>query len=290
VGNSFSPESFSNSTIHFNAGIRRKKEKSQLRNFRVVHARVLFAAVLLLIPPAFSAQQQIDVPKIATELTDATRVWMDSKPTTPGVSGTLREKDRTSQDGRLKVAYNMVIEGAPKDQIYELIAWPINSRRPIEQMRGLSIGADGVVVCAGKTPDQCVGEKEDDPVNLALSPAPGEVARFALISTDQKTKVFLAVVPDPIASKSGTCSVEVIRLMPQFALAMVRARGYAANEHLVFSSKSYDEAHQDNMVADANGNFLSAFLPAVKGQKHGKTTLSVKGGSCTASTSFEWGE
>jgi len=230
------------------------------------------------------------MPQVATELTDATRVWMDSKPTTPGASGKLRETNRTSQDGRLRVAYNMAIEGAPKDQTYELIAWPINSPKPIEQMKGLSIGADGVVVCAGKKPDQCVGEKEDDPVNLALFPAPGEVARFALISEDQKTKIFLAVVPDPIASKSGPCSIEVVRLMPQFALAMVRARGYAPNEHLVFSSKSYDEAHKNNMTADANGNFLSAFLPAVKGKKHGETTLSVKGGSCKASTSFEWGE
>jgi hypothetical protein len=265
------------------------KEQTQLRNFRGALTGVSFGIVLFAIPAMLSAQQN-NVAQAATNLTNATIAFLDSKPTTPGVSGKLREKERTSQDGKLKVAYNMVIEGAPKDQNYDLIAWPINTAKPVAQMKGLSIGADGVVVCAGKTPDQCNGEKEDDPVNLTLFPAPAEVARFALISADQKTKIFLAVVPDPIVSKNGPCSVEVIRLMPQFALAMIRARGYAANEHLVFSSKSYDEAHQQDVTADANGNFLSALLPAVKGKNKGKTTLSVRGGDCTANTAFEWGE
>ena len=82
---------------------------------------------------------------------------------------------------------------------------------------------------------------------IFVFPLPGEIVRLALVSADQKTKIFVAIVPDSIVAKSGPCSLEVIRLMPQFALALVRAKGYGANETVTFFSKSYDESHQQDV-------------------------------------------
>lgn len=234
--------------------------------------------------------QQPDPAQTASNMLNASRQWLDGKLSTPGVTAKLREKERSSQDNRLKVVYNLVVDGAPKDQTYVLIAWPINTAKPVEQLKGLSIDADGVIVCAGKTPEQCVGEKENDPVNLPLFPAKGEIVRVALVSSDQKTKIFGAVVPDPIVSSSSPCSLEAIRLMPQFALALVRAKGYAANETVTFFSKSYDESHQQDVKANSEGNAIWGMLPAVKGKQRGTTMVSAKGGSCTSSISFDWGE
>jgi hypothetical protein len=220
-----------------------------------------------------------------------TRHWLDGKLSTPGVTAKLREKDRPTQDHGLKVSrYNIVVDGAPKDQTYDLISWPITSAKPVYSLKGVSLSANGVVVCAGKTSDQCVGEKENDPVDLTFPTLPGEVVRLALVSADLKTKIFVAIVPDPITGKSGACSIEVIRLMPQFALAFIRTKGYAANENLTFYTKSYDEAHEQAVKADGEGNAVWGMLPAVKGKQRGTRVVSAKGGSCTSSTSFEWGE
>jgi hypothetical protein len=258
-------------------------------------ASALLAAVscvfLFVAKPDRLFAQQADPTQTASNMLNVTRQWLDGKLSTPGVTAKLREKEPPTQDHGVKVSrYNMIIDGAPKDQTYDLISWPISSAKPVESLKGLSIGADGVVVCAGKRPDQCVGEKEDDPFNLVFPTLPGEVVRLALVSSDQKTKVFVATVPDPITAKSGPCSIEVIRLMPQFALAFIRAKGYAANEEIIFSTKSYGESHQQDVKSDSEGNAIWGILPAVKGKQSGKTNVSAKGGNCTASISFDWGQ
>lgn len=186
--------------------------------------------------------------------------------------------------------YNIIVKGAPRNQIYNLYSWPISARGPSEQTKGLSIGPDGLVICAGKTPDQCAGEKEDDPVDFVLSPAKGEVFRMALVSADGETKVFFGAAPDPIIEKNNSCSLEVLRLMPKFELILMRGKGYRPNEDLLFFSKSYEESHEKQARADSDGGYLLALMPFVKDKQNGKTTLSLKGGACAPAVSFEWGK
>ncbi|MBV9888398.1 MAG: hypothetical protein JO119_17795 [Acidobacteria bacterium] len=250
-------------------------------------------ALFALLPSGSSQRlfaQQLDAAQQATKISKLTSDWLDGKLSTPGANGKLREIARSTQDGKLKVTYNLFVDGAPRDQNYSLLSWPITSAKPDEQMKGLSLNRDGVIVCAGKTSEQCRGEKEDDPVNLTLFPTPGEVVRLALVSSDLKTKIFIGIVPDPIITNSGTCSLEVIRLTPHFELALMRAKGYVDNETLSFFSKSYDESKRQDVKADGEGNFVLALLPFVKGRRHGKTDLSLKGATCAAMLSFEWGE
>jgi hypothetical protein len=231
-----------------------------------------------------------DAAQLAANIANTSRDWLNGRLSTPGTSGELHEAARSNQSGQLVVRYNIVVKGAPKDQIYTLLSWPINAPKPLEQMKGVSIGADGLVICAGKTAEQCVGEKENDLVDFVLSPAQGEVFRMALVSADGKTKIFFATVPDPIIKKSKTCSLEVIRLLPRFELVLIRAKGYVPNEDLLFASKSYDESQDRRVKADGDGGYFSALMPFVRDKQNGKTSLSLMGGGCSLELSFEWGK
>src|SRR5271154_6860741 len=234
------------------------------------------------------AADNANAAQLAAKIANMTGDWLNDKLSTPGTSGELREMERSKQNGQLALRFNY-IKGAPEDQDYNLISWPINAPSPSEQMKGLSVGADGLVVCAGKSPEQCVGEKENDPVDFMLSPAKGEVFRMALVSADGDTKIFFATVPDPIIEKHNSCSLEVVRLMPKIELILLRAKGYRPNEELLFSSKSYNESHEKQAKADSDGAYLLALTPFVKDKRYGKTTLSLKGGACAPVLSFEWG-
>jgi hypothetical protein len=83
-------------------------------------------------------------------------------------------------------------------------------------MEGLSLLQDGLISCAGRTPEQCGDpNKIDDPVELTFNPATGEVFRMALISQNQKTKLFFAIVPDPVTKSHNGCVIEAIRLVTE---------------------------------------------------------------------------
>lgn len=237
------------------------------------------------------AQQPTDPFKDPAAITKMTNDWMSGKLSSPGVSVEIKEVDRSTDGGQLKVQYHVFVKGAPKELLYTFSAWPINAAGPVEQMKGLSILADGTVACAGRLPGQC-GQKEqpDDPVEFTFMPGKAEVFRLALISADGKWKVFFAMVPDPIIKTDGACSVEVIRLTPKFELTLMRSKGFQAGEDLVFTSKSYDESHVIKAKADSGGEYRSTLLPFVKKHANGMTALQLKGASCAPELSFGWGQ
>src|SRR5579872_2472589 len=112
--------------------------------FPAVSVVLMCGLILLLFTSAkLLSAQQSDPQKIASDMFNATRQWLEGKLSTPGTSVKFREKERTSQDNRLKVVYNLVVDGAPKDQTYVLVAWPINTAKPVEQLKGLSIDEIG---------------------------------------------------------------------------------------------------------------------------------------------------
>jgi hypothetical protein len=256
-------------------------------------AIILLAFLLLVIPQRSSAHQSQDQSKDAlanaAAITKMTSDWMSGKLSSPGVRVEVKEMERSTDGGQLKVQYHVFVKGAPTDQTYAFSAWPINAAGPVEQMKGLSIMPDGTVVCAGRKPGQC-GEKEqpDDPVDFTFAPGRGEVFRLSMVSADGKWKIYFAMVPNPIVKTDGSCSLEVIRLTPKFELTLVRAKGFKPGEDLTFTSKSYDESHVNKVKADANGEYQSALLPAVKKHANGTTELQLKGASCAPELSFEW--
>ncbi len=229
--------------------------------------------------------------QVASRLVNISRDWMRGKASTPGVTAYMREIRRDLDRGRLVVKYQVRISGAPRDQTYSFVQWPIDSATSSEQMRGLTLLSDGLVVCGGRAPDQCgSAEKKDDPVVFTFVPSKGEIFRLAFVSADTGAKVFFATIPNPIVKQDNACTLEVVRLAPKFELAMILARGFQPNANLLFASKSYGEVQEKDVRADADGDYTSALLPFVKDKQSGTTDLKLVGPTCAPALSFEWGK
>ena len=232
-----------------------------------------------------------EIPPVARQLLEVTLKWLNGEISTPGVTAEIREVSRMNSAGRLEVQYHVFVAGAPKDQNYTMVSWPINVRGPSATMEGLSLLKDGLISCAGRTPEQCGDpNKKDDPVELTFYPATGEVFRMALISQDQKIKLFFAIVPDPVAKSDNGCVLESIRLLPKHELVLVRGKGFQPNEGLEFNGKSYDEEHDWHPKADAHGEYVTGLLPFVKDKKSGTMEVKLKGSRCAPALTFEWGD
>jgi hypothetical protein len=124
---------------------------------------------------------------------------------------------------------------------------------------------------------------------LTYVPAPGEIYRHALISDDHQTRIFFSIVPDPLIASDKACSLEVVRLSPQFELVMVRGKGFQPGEELRFHTQSYQEIHDTAVNADSRGEFRAQLTPMVKGRVAGATSVAATGINCAPIISFDWG-
>jgi hypothetical protein len=202
----------------------------------------------------------------------------------------MRETQREKRDDGLWVAYHVLAKGISRDQLYNVLQWPINAREPLILMQGVSIAADGLVICAGRKPEQCRGEKPDDDVTFTFHPAKAEPYRLALVSADERTKVFFGGVPDPILAVDRDCTLEIVRLLPKYEVVMLRGSGFTPNTDLAFSGSSYGEAHGGSIKSDSEGKIVTGLLPFVAGKQSGVTDLTVKDAGCAPKLSFEWGK
>jgi hypothetical protein len=225
----------------------------------------------------------------------ATKRWLAGTMSTPGMTAQLKEISRSQVKGKLEVQYHIFVTGAPKDQTYTLIDWPPNVPDPSPSIAGLSILDNGLVVCAGRATDQCSHpdkpEKKDAPVKLVFYPLDGEIYRLALVSKDQKAKIFFAVIPAPIQITDNGCTLEVISLRLKNAIVLIRGKGFQPNESLVFQSKSDEQTQTPEAPdkADANGEYQLPMAPFAKGQDRGATEIKLQGGKCAPTLTFKWG-
>ena len=225
----------------------------------------------------------------------ATKRWLAGTMSTPGMSAQLREISRGNVKGKLEVQYHIFVTGAPKDQTYTLVDWPPNAPDPSPSIAGLSVLEDGLVVCAGRATDQCSNpdkpDKKDAPVKLVFYPLDGEIYRLALVSHDQKTKVFLAVIPAPIQATDNGCTLEVVSLRLKNELVLIRGKGFQPNESIVFQSNSHEQTQprEGPDKADANGEYQLPLQPFVKGQDRGTTEIKLQGAKCAPVLTFKWG-
>jgi hypothetical protein len=238
-----------------------------------------------------STSQQLDVNAKVAAMTHQYVEWSNNALSTPGLSAELKEVERKTVEGKLMVKYRVFVKGVPAKQPFALLSWPLNSAKPVGDVDGLTVQPDGLLVCAGREAGQCHSAAgKDDPVQLAFYPAKGEPFRFALLSRDEKSKILFSVVPDPIKASANGCEMEVVRLLPKFELAVVRAKGFKANETLSFESKSFNEVRNGSGKADEHGNYVTALLPVVQGHETGTAQVALKSAGCSPSLSFEWGK
>jgi hypothetical protein len=223
----------------------------------------------------------------------ATKRWLAGTMSTPGMSAQLREISRGQVKGKLEVQYHIFVAGVPKDQIYTLVDWPPNAPDPSTSIAGLSVLEDGLIVCADRATDQCSypdkPEKKDAPVKLVFYPLDGEIYRLALVSQDQKTKVFFAVIPAPIQATDNGCTLEAVSLRLKNELVLIRGKGFEPNEAVGFESTSYEQTHTRTDQVDANGEYQLPMQPFVAGKSGGTTEIKLSGAKCAPRLKFQWG-
>ena len=222
--------------------------------------------------------------QISKALVNGQRAWQ-SKLSSDGVS--IRAKEVERREGFVK--YYLLVTGLPTDELYSVMSWPVGQEKPATIMEGVSIGKDGILICAGRTREQCGDPSaKDDPIDFGFNPAKGEPYRLAVVSRNYRAAI--VIVPDPIVGHDKNCSLSAERLLPHFELAYFTGSGFPPNAEATFEGESYGEKHQIKANADSAGNFDFAIMPAVTGHQKGTTIVKGIGMKCSPSLKFEWGQ
>jgi len=238
----------------------------------------LVAALVFLTPTRLAGQTQVK----PADILRAHAAWL--KQSSPGAT---LEATRGVRDGST-VQYHLFAKGLPSDALYQVVAWPVTDATPQVSIEGASIGKDGIVMCAGREPNQCGdASKKDDPIDFTFNPAKGEPFRLAVVSPTSRAAIVL--VPLPIEGKDKGCTISIVRLTPKFELAYAIGTGFPPDYELQVDTQSYGEKNPVTVKTDAGGNLNFALLPFVAGHTKGTTTVRAIGGQCSPSLKFDWG-
>lgn len=228
-------------------------------------------------PSSNGSQNQVDA---LIRMHDA---W-GAKAGTPGMSLIISPSIGT---GPL-MKFRLVAEGAPKGS-YSLVAWPLAQKGPSEMLKGVTLNASGLAICAG-IPGTCgSSDKPDDPIDVTLQLAPGEPVRLGLISTDGATKLFAKLVPVPIRGEDRGCTAEATLLTPGAELLLITGSGFPASAEIMMDSDSEGEHHDWKGKSDADGRYAGAVLPYKQGIANGVVNVSLRSTKCAPAVSVPWG-
>lgn len=253
---------------------------------RIASAPLILLVLLLSVSNCIYGQTEVETKaaELSQRLLKAHIAWK----TKLSSAGAYIESKEVAREGPV-VKYNLRVVGLPADELYKVMSWPVGASSPSSVMDGVIIGKDGILICAGRTPEQCGDtSKKDDPVDFAFSPAKGEPYRLALVSGDHRAAI--VIVPDPITGKDKGCTLNVERLLPKFELAYITGSGFPANSDASFDGESYGEKHPAKAKVDSEGNLQFALMPFVAGHTKGTTTVKGVGMKCAPLIKFDWGD
>jgi hypothetical protein len=243
------------------------------------------ATTVLLWPVVLIAQNDIETrgEEISQSLVKRHVAWQTKLSST----GASIEAKQVARRGSW-VQYHLYVTGLPSDQLYAVVTWPVRQREPSTQIEGVSLGKDGLVMCAGRTPEQCGDPStKDDPIDFTFNPAKGEPYRLAVVSGENRAAI--VIVPDPITASDKNCTLGVVRLLPGFETAYFTGSGFVPDADITFEGESYDETHPIKTRTDHDGHLRFALMPFVAGHKKGTTTVHSVGTGCSLKISFQWG-
>jgi hypothetical protein len=200
---------------------------------------------------------------------------------TRGAKLDIREAKRGEKDGKLLIAYDFYATGASSGQSYTLFQYPITAPEPAVLLREVSFDGTGRL-CVKK------GKECSQPVQIYFLPEKAEPFRFLLLSMNGKTSIAALVVPNPIIGTDQGCSVEVVRVTPNFDVALLRGKGFKPGEEPAYDSNSAGEQLHGTLKIDKAGEFTLVLFPAVTGKSEGSDTVMVKSALCNPSVSFNW--
>ena len=110
-----------------------------------------------------SGTKQKDVAQYVQHLMDIEVGFEQMVPS--GMSIEAKEISRKGKSGKdLVVQYHIFVKGTLPDTLFQWIQWPVNADKPSAALAGISVGKDGILMCAGRAPEQCGDPKKpDDP-------------------------------------------------------------------------------------------------------------------------------
>lgn len=224
----------------------------------------------------------------AAATVEATMNW--EKSSSAGVKASTTLIKKAEVQGHQVFEYRLKVSGAPHNQLYKLMVWPVTVAVPALMMDGLVIAQDGTVGCPADSTNTCAQRFKGKELKLDYAPAKGEIYRQALVSRDNKSRAFFSILPDPIIVTDKTCSLEAIRLSPNFELVAVRGKGFQYGSDVIFKTQSFQEVHTVPVQPDKNGQFHAQLTPFVKGRTSGTIEVSATSNSCAPHLSFDWGQ
>lgn len=235
-----------------------------------------------------STSGSFDLNKYVSHLMDLQVAFTKAPPT--GIAVEMKEIGRQGASGLgLVVDYRIWIKGLPPDILLNQYDLHVEAEKPEPVLSGITTGKDGLLVCAGKAPEQCGdAKKPDDPVDFVFQPLKGEPYRMVLAPESGKPEIDVMIVPDPVEAKNKGCTVHAVRLNTTFQLAFIYGEGYPpdADVHYRFTSESKDEKV---IHSDAKGVIRLAMLAGGNGKKSGHASFEVVEKECAPKISYEWG-
>jgi hypothetical protein len=219
------------------------------------------------------------------ELVSGIISWGDPVLNSKGATVELRPVRKGYNNGVHESVYDISVSGVPRDQSYAVFEIPIHTNEPSDISREVYITADGRLC---KREGLC--HDDSGPyLRLSFISARGEPHRIALISEDSKYKITAMVIPNAIVTTDQGCRVEVVRATPRFELAIVRGEGFTPNEAFKYKSNSAGEVLEKKIQVDADGKFVFALAPNVKGKIQGDDKVVFKAEKCSPEISYHWG-
>ena len=234
-----------------------------------------------------SAPTKEDVAKYVQHMMDVQVLFEQSPPT--GMSIEAREISRTGKSGDdLVVRYQIFVKGVPENTLFKEIEWPVTAEKPASPLEGISVGKDGILMCAGTQPNQCgSSEKPNDPIEFITQPRKGEPSRLAFLAPKIELKTVL--VPDPIESKDKGCTLHAVRLTSKFELAYISGSGYAPNSDVHYRAIS-DTTNDLIIRSDDNGTIRFSLIPHTGQKQSGTMRVNITEPGCSPGLSYEWGK
>lgn len=206
----------------------------------------------------------------------------------PGTSIHAKEVSRRGKSGKdLIVQYHIFVAGVAPDTLFNYIDWPVNAENPSVRLEGISVGKDGVLICAGRTAEECGDPKNpDDPIEFTSIPLKGEPSRLAFISSN--VKIGIVIVPDPVEATDNGCALTAKRLTRPFDLAFISGTGYPPNADIHYKVSS-EMVGVFIVKSNGSGAIRVSVIPFPGKKKEGIATVKIMESKCSPEISWEWG-
>ena len=206
----------------------------------------------------------------------------------PGMSIEAKEVSRKGTPGKdLVVQYHIFVTGVPPDTLFRYIDWPDVAGKPLVRLEGISVGKNGILMCAGRMPEQCGDpNKPDDPIEFTATSQKGEPRRLAFVSSN--IWIGMVIVPDPIEAADNGCTLTAKRLTKAFELAYLSGTGYPPNTDVHYRVSS--ETITNFIVkSDATGTIRVSVVPNPGKKKEGTASVKIMESKCSPEVSWQWG-